>query len=439
MDTTGLVPPPPQLDSYLHTLFVRRAEVGKYLKGAGILAADQLLPALKHTVAAGGNVVTTGVFLPWKGCLDCIEGMTLEEALNKDVEAADAYQWANTVFEAARERLLSTEAKWIVEYSDAVQEKTKEDGHAYTNKHLNKMGKPDGLEWNTSLRLLPSNHLPGKPMTRKFLLRFSFGYAARVKLRTLCQHQKDAAAMRPPVAAPAEPVQDQNAGQDQEVGQVETAPEKETAPESAWGAPDEDEALAVARLARMRALAMERGNELKEKKVRARQLREERAQATNVDVQRTEPTSETETVAHVGDKRKHDTVDAADGKEASKPIELDGSGGSDTESGGPEPLVQLSQEACAEAEVEAEPAPRAEGGSAMCAAALDWRTALPALTTDQLAAAVAKRQKKEAQKQQAVELAAALNAAGGPAPETPAFREVLVAHGAESEAPSDSQ
>ena len=42
-------------------------------------------------------------------------------------------------------------------------------------------------------------------------------------------------------------------------------------------------------------------------------------------------------------------------------------------------------------------------------------------------------------KQQAVELAAALNAAGGPAPETSAFREVLAAHGADSAAPSDSQ
>ena len=58
---------------------------------------------------------------------------------------------------------------------------------------------------------------------------------------------------------------------------------------------------------------------------------------------------------------------------------------------------------------------------------------------DPLAAAVAKHQKKETQKRAAVELAAALNAAGGPAPETPAFREVLAAHGAESAAPSDSQ
>ena len=78
MDTTGLVPPPPELDSYLHTLLVRRAEVGKYLRKAGITAAKQLLPALKQTTLAGGNVVTTpGVFLPWKGCLDYIEGMTL--------------------------------------------------------------------------------------------------------------------------------------------------------------------------------------------------------------------------------------------------------------------------------------------------------------------------------------------------------------------------
>ena len=66
-------------------------------------------------------------------------------------------------------------------------------------------------------------------------------------------------------------------------------------------------------------------------------------------------------------------------------------------------------------------------------------TNLSKLTTDPLAAAVAKHQKKEKQKQQAVELAAALNAAGGPAPETPAFCEVLAAHGAESAAPSDSQ
>ena len=58
--------------------------------------------------------------------------------------------------------------------------------------------------------------------------------------------------------------------------------------------------------------------------------------------------------------------------------------------------------------------------------------------TDPLAAAVAKHQKKEKQKQQAVE-PPRRSAAGGPAPETPAFREVLAAHGAESAAPSDSQ
>ena len=80
MDTTGLVPPPPEFDSYLRTLFVRRGEVGKYLKKAGTVVADQLLPALQHTVAGGGNVVTTGVFIPWKGVLECIEGMTLEDA-----------------------------------------------------------------------------------------------------------------------------------------------------------------------------------------------------------------------------------------------------------------------------------------------------------------------------------------------------------------------
>ena len=215
----------------------------------------------------------------------------------------------------------------------------------------------------------------------------------------------------------------------------ETLPETETAPEKE--APDAD------RLAKMRALALQRGNELQQKKMRARERQEERRQAA-VDLQHTEPPSETETVAHVGEKRKHDTINAADGKKASKPIELDGSGGSDTESGG--------------AEAEAEPAPREERplrtfhlmsshNPPLCLSIseADMRpspapaTNLSTLTTDPLAAALAKHQKKEKQKQQAVELAARLNAAGGPAPETPAFREVLAAHGAESAAPSDSQ
>ena len=91
--------------------------------------------------------------------MECIEGMTLEDALSKDVEHADTYQWANPVFEAARERLLSTEAKWIVEYSDAVREKTRKTGTPTPTNTSTRWGNRTGSR-ATSLRVLPSTTCP---------------------------------------------------------------------------------------------------------------------------------------------------------------------------------------------------------------------------------------------------------------------------------------